>query len=451
MSRKLIIAMAVLSFAFAGMTFAAVENVKVSGDISATGLSRNLGMGDGESINSAGETHDAFMSQIRLRFDADLTEGVSATLRLASQETWGEDNGDDIEVDLASIELKEFLYDPLTLIVGKQNLRYGSGLIVGDPDTNQGAINDAGIGLPGVATDLSLRKSFDSVRAILDFAPWTIDLVLAQIDENTTNQPNDDEKLYGINAAYDWSSYNGVTEAYFFCGDQTPNTAFDPTQNKKNNVSVLGVRTAFDPTDKISVSGEFAYQFGERAPAAGSQDDGIRAYAIQAGGEYKFLNDKNAKVGLNYTYLSGNKQDQQDYNTAWVPMWEDQSPAELVNILMDNSNAQYFTLSGSLMPREDLTLGLSYTNARFAEKLAIIGSTYSPTNGPASLATLGFAYQVEENESYFGDEIDAYAVYDYTEDVQIKLTGAVFFPGPVFSEENDGGAHSLKAGMSVSF
>jgi len=446
MSRKLIIAMAVLSFAFAGMTFAAVENVKVSGDISATGLARDLGLGDGNTLQTDGDSHNAFMSQIRLRFDADLTEGVSTTLRLLSQETWGEDNADDIEVDLALVELKEFLYDPLTLIVGKQNLRYGSGLIVGDPDTNQGAAIDTATGLPGVATDLSMRKSFDAVRAILDFAPWTIDLVMAQIDENTTNNRLDDERLLGINAAYDWSSYNGVTELYFFNADQTPMATTGSA--KGNNVSAIGVRTAFDPTDKISLSGEVAYQVGDRP--TDNRDDDIKAFALQVGGEYKFLNDKNAKVGISYTYLSGNKENDEDTNNAWSPMWEDQTPGEIINILMNNSNARILSLSGSLMPREDLTLGLVYALAYQAEK--VIGgpnatTAYSPATGPAS----GNVYRTVAGENYFGQEIDGYAVYDYTEDVQIQLTGALFAAGDVFAEGQDDFAHSVKAGISVGF
>jgi len=449
MGKKLIIAMAILSFALAGTTFAAVENIKVSGDVSATGVVRSLGLGNGETIDTDGAYHEAFLSQIRLKFDADLTEGVSATLRLISQETWGEDNADDIEVDLASVELKEFLYDPLTLIIGKQNLRYGSGLIVGDPDTNQGATNDAATGLPGVATDLSLRKSFDAVRAVLDFAPWTIDLVMAQIDEGSTNQQFDDEKMYGINAAYDWSSYNGVTEFYMFKGDKTPlsTTSVDV---KKDNVTVVGMRAAFDPTDKISVSGELGYQFGDNDTAA--NDGSVRAYALQAGGEYKFLNDYNAKVGANYTYLSGNKENDEDYNNAWVPMWEDQTPGEIINILMNNSNASIISISGSMMPREDLTLGLSYALAHQAQEVA--GSagnpnnvSYSPATGPASNNT----YRTIAGKTHFGDEWDMFALYDYTEDVQIKLTSAIFMPGSIFSEDNDGLAYSVKAGINVGF
>ncbi len=452
--RKLIVALAVLSFAFLGTTFAAVENIKVSGDIAATGLIRDIALGNGTSISP--EDHEAFVSQIRLRFDADLTEGVSATLRLISQETWGEDNADDIELDLGYVELKEFLYDPLTLVVGKQNLRYGSGLIVGDPDTNQGAANDTAVGLPGIATDLSLRKSFDAVKAILDFAPWTIDLVYAQLDETDTgggtNNQLDDERLFGLNAAYDWSSYNGVTEIYFFSGDQTPRTSL--LNVKENNINVVGLRTQFDPTDKITLSAEGAYQYGEQV--ATNRDDGIRAAAAQVAGEYKFLNSYNAKVGLGYTYLSGDKENEEDYDQAWHPMWEDQTPAELINILMDNSNAHYFTVSGSMMPREDLTIGLLYTLAHQAVKVtgtteANTTTAYNPTTGPASNATLGAAYQTVAGNTHFGDEWDIYALYDYTEDVQLKLTGAWFMPGSVFAEDNDGVAYSLKAGVTVGF
>ena len=184
MSRKLIVALLAASFMFVGMSFAAVENIKVSGDMNLENINRDFSLGAGSNEDS----HQFLISQIRLRFDADLTEGVSAVVRLISERTWGEDNsvtsgsGDAIELDLGYIELKEFLYQPLTLIVGRQNLRYGSGLIVGDPDTNQGintADNDSG--LPTIATDLSLRKSFDAARAILDFAPWTLDLCLLRL------------------------------------------------------------------------------------------------------------------------------------------------------------------------------------------------------------------------------------------------------------------------------
>lgn len=132
MSRKLIVALVAASFMFVGMSFAAVENIKVSGDINLESVVRDFALGgdvEGPISNRDQNDHEFLISQIRLRFDADLTEGVSAVVRLISERTWGEDNsknsgsGDDIELDLGYIELKEFLYQPLTVIVGRQNLR----------------------------------------------------------------------------------------------------------------------------------------------------------------------------------------------------------------------------------------------------------------------------------------------------------------------------------------
>ncbi len=447
MSRKLIIAMAVLAFAFAGSTFAAVENVKVSGDISAQSVLRNLGMGQKEG-NVSTKSSEFLMSQIRLRFDADLTEGVSAVLRLISENTWGDSDtaaNEQIELDLAYVELKEFIYQPLTLVVGRQNLRYGNGLIVGDPWTNQ--TGNRAAGLPVIASDLSLRKSFDAVKAILDFAPWTIDLVFAQVEETNAagvNDATDDEYLFGVNAAYDWSSYNGLTEVYFFGADKTPNSAVTAQIPTKDKVYTVGARGQFDLNDNLTLGLEGAYQFGEVQTNV-RDADGISAWAYQLMSEYRFLNDLNTKLGLSYTFLQGVEPNSTDPARAWNALWEDQTPGELINILMSNTNAHLLTITGSMMPREDVTLGMLYTHAELDKNLA--AAAYTPTMGPASVT----AYVTEGSPKHFGDEVDVYAVYDYTEDVQIKLSSAMFIPGSVFTSANSNLAYSTRLGLNVDF
>ena len=62
-------------------------------------------------------------------------------------------------------------------------------------------------------SDQSKRKSFDAIRTILDYSPYTIDSFYAKLEENTVNLA-DDMDVMGINASYDWSSYNGVSELY---------------------------------------------------------------------------------------------------------------------------------------------------------------------------------------------------------------------------------------------
>ncbi|MCK4912181.1 MAG: alginate export family protein [Candidatus Omnitrophica bacterium] len=455
MGRKLIIALAILSFALMGTTFAAVENIKVSGDITTGAVSRDLTLGNKNANNTDPESDQFLFSQIRLRFDADLTEGVSATFRLINERIWGgatsgtiSDNevgqgNTDLNLDLAYVELKEFLYDPLTLVVGRQEIRFGNALIIGDVDTNRRASNS---NVPVGLRDLSLRKSFDAVRGILDFAPWTVDLIYAKVEETAIAQ-DDDVTIIGANAAYDWSSYNGVTEIYGLYVGKTP--GIDPaTNDSESKIYVIGARAQADVTDKLTVGLESAYQFGNYNVAI-NQDRQLSAYAAQLIGEYRLLDDKNTKFGLNYTYLSGNNSTESNsaFN-GWDPLFEDQSPGEVLNILFPNTNMQYLKASVSTMPREDVTLGLSYVYALLATDNA--ATTLAVANSSAAgSGTIRLNTNDGDDDRDIGGELDVFGIYDYTEDVQLSLVGGFFNPGKLFMDDNV--AYSVRAGINVGF
>ena len=158
--------------------FAEVQNVKVSGDIDSKMITRtNYDVGSGTGVN---DNDTWFMSTARVQIDADLTDNVSTCVRLLNERDWTVESADTtaITLDLASVKMKEMFYAPLTLTIGRQNIRLGSGLVVGDPDTN-----DAVAGVTGAITapDLSSRKSFDAIRATLDYNPLVVDLSLIHI------------------------------------------------------------------------------------------------------------------------------------------------------------------------------------------------------------------------------------------------------------------------------
>lgn len=469
MSKKLILLAAVLTVALIGSAFAAVENIKVSGDINEQYVLRDLHLGQdvnpvpGHGRVLKGEQY--LLSQVRLRFDANLTENVSGTVRLLNERTWGNDNSDanttyglneDMGIDLAYIEMKEFLYQPLTVIVGRQNLRYGSALIVGDPDTN------AVVSTPNLTNrrfgDLSLRKSFDAARIILDFSPFTIDGIYAKLDEPTTDR-KDNINLWGVNAAYQWGSFEGITEGYYFGAQgnrdgidyELRNQAVLDHENQRTT-HVLGLRTQFNPIEKLTLGGEGAYQFGNvhLNDGLGNAYQHLSAWAIEANAEYRFMTKYNPKIGLNYVYLSGGRdKTTNDHFTGWDPMFEDQSIGEIANILFPNSNIQTARVSGSMMPREDITLGVSYSFLRLAELLDATWTTYNP---PLSVSWYHpNTYNITPYEGYLGSEIDAMALYDYTEDVQLKLTGAWFIPGDFFADTNDSVAYSVRTGVNLNF
>ncbi|MFH1492288.1 MAG: hypothetical protein ABIE81_02970, partial [Candidatus Omnitrophota bacterium] len=149
MGRRLILILTcALVVGLAIPAFAEVQNIKVSGDIKVTGVNRGqLDLREASDENELDDTISAMLSTVRLRVDADLTENVSTTVRLINERVWGElynENSQDatsgsstigqdalVELDLAYLTLKEFFYAPLTVIIGRQPLRYGNGLIIG--------------------------------------------------------------------------------------------------------------------------------------------------------------------------------------------------------------------------------------------------------------------------------------------------------------------------------
>jgi len=555
MSKRLIL---ILALAFVvGISCAAyaeVQNVKVSGDITVMGVGRaNLDlakapgsdMNMSQAINSNWQDKSAdVLSIARIRVDADLTDNVSTTIRLLSERPWDGDMGGQndqgtrpngnigldrgrtsgggagtvnlgqgawtngnvnvIDLDLAYVTMKEFLYSPLTLTVGRQLLRFGNGFVIGDPDTN---IYSTVTAL--YEGDLSARKSFDAVRATLDYNPLVIDGIYAKIQENQTNL-NDDVTLMGLNAAYDMGR-NTTLEGYFFSkvrGSQgegvwnldgnaqftkAPLAGNAENKNKSDQVNTIGLRAVNKSVKNLTIDAQGAYQFGTYNPrfdpnarmnvanpavipgsAAGNEGDLAKtaarsafAFQVEAAYDLKDVAAAVAKyspfVSANYTYLSGANRDRtgDKYYAGWDPMFEDQTYGHLMNAIMAQTNMHRLALSGKAKLTDDIGLKLDYVTAMFAKRypegrLAVL-SGVADANTTARVFRMG-------KSNYIGQEIDATLTYDYTEDVQFALMGGVFMPGRSINDgyqvdtADDGGrwphktsASELIGSMKVSF
>ncbi|HBU08190.1 MAG TPA: hypothetical protein DEA99_03125, partial [Candidatus Omnitrophica bacterium] len=257
--------------------FAAVQNVKISGDINVSGVARsNLDLDKSSSVansvgaNSNQDNQSDFLSITRVKVDADLTDNVSTSVRLINERNW---NGDSVaatstnnrnigtaltsanaaasekqfDLDLASITLREFLTPAMTLTVGRQELRFGNGWIVGDPDTN-------GVALASELAegDLSSRKAFDALRARLDYNPLVLDLIYAKVVENNTSL-NDDTTLYGINAAYELNPETTI-EGFYFAKKRSITDSAAGTSTDATNVD-NGLPTNFDAITAVGATG----------------------------------------------------------------------------------------------------------------------------------------------------------------------------------------------------
>ena len=474
--------------------YAEVQNIKVSGDILVQGVNRaQMDLATDLSAKYDDQI-SALLSTVRLRVDADLTDNVSVVVRLINERVWSEkiqcsgsaDTADTvIELDLAYMTLKEFLYEPLTLIIGRQNLRYGNGFIVGDPDTNQfSEYNHRGAAGGQLDTiipeDLSAMKAFDAIRAILNYDPLVIDLVFSKIDEatvigtvadrtapDTSTPESDDVDLWGVNVAYDWGGDKNLqTESYIFWKEISSDgwtegvaPAQVVTEENNDRTITLGTKATLEPIERLYVSGEFAWQTGKKYIAADNRDR--EAFAYQLLGQYALDMKYDPIVTVVFTHLSGDKdpgsavQGKRSYK-AWDPMFEDQSGGKLFNALFPASNCNVLEFKAGLTPIEDVGISLEYAALWLDEAFA------DPTGGGAAQTVwnandyeIGGTYNVNVGKKSVGHEIDLVMTYDYTEDVQFGLNTGVFMPGELFTtvagSQNRENAYQVIGSVKVSF
>src|SRR3989338_7863481 len=381
--------------------FAAVQNVKISGDINVSGVARsNLDLDKSSSVansvgvNSNQDNQSDFLSITRVKVDADLTDNVSTSVRLLSERNWNGDStsgttanrnigltaagvaGDenDIDLDLASITLREFMTPALTLTVGRQELRFGNGWIVGDPDTNGLAL-----GSELAEGDLSSRKAFDAIRARLDYNPLVLDIFYAKIAENVSTL-NDDTTLGGINAGYELNA-NTNLEGFIFSKvrgvitsglgtangatnvDSGVTTSFNTAKQATDVVNTVGARVVNKSVKNLTLDGQVAYQFGtynpkldpnarfvsatDKAETSARSAWGTEVVAVYDLKDVSMVSKYEPSLTGVYVYLSGEGRDKVGNKTykGWDGMYEDQTFGHLINAVMGFSNVHLAGLS----------------------------------------------------------------------------------------------------------
>ena len=480
-----------------GIAYAETQSVKISGDITL----RSFNRGDYDldhnnarpfipRVGNQSDWQSYFMTTTEVQIDADLTDNVAGVIRLFNQRDWNvraknimADNANggisdmtlrgngymqsadefDVGIDLAYVELKEFLYSPLTLKIGRQDIWFGKGFVVGynqrDP---QGTIN---------ANEYTCVNSFDGIRATLDYDPWTIDAIAVKIWENAIDA-DDDEDLWGLNVGYVFDVYNAEAEGYWFYKNDE---SYENWVSKDSNrVQTVGLRGSLDPIENWTVAAEGAFQWGKYVGSRSQLDHRDRnAFAIDASLECRHFQEQfswKPKMGVEYIYYSGHKnvgnetpQSTGTY-TGWDRMYRgkfDSAIREFQGLYyltsQDNNNGErdkYYPypdaadqnehqiiVSGSVQPTDSLTVEGRYIN--FWQQYATKHKDAVFTSGSPN-------YSVEDNK-YLGSEIDVQVTWDYTEDVSFGMLAAWYFPGTHYYDQSNDVATDLVGTVKLSF
>jgi hypothetical protein len=469
MKKLLVAAIVVL---MASPAFAAIQNVKVSGDITSSYLDRqSFDLTSGPAAGGL-KSQNVFITQTRLRVDADLSDNVSTTVGLINERAWNGTEGGTgstgVDLYLASVTMRELLYSPLTVTVGRQVFNYGNGLIIGDGGPNNGA--SAG-GLRTVAGDLTERTAYDGVKAILDYKPLTIDMFYfkaSQTDASASglyNQKQSSSDAYGINANYQLSDpWSTVVEGYLFSrldGKHSGVATVGAGQDKNDTLYIPGLRASTNPIKGLNVQGEAAWQLGrqvvgttianqtaERRSAMALQ--GLASYSLPVMEKYK------PTVNAAFTYVSGDKDSNQNINTsasktakvysAWDPFNENQGQGTIYNTLFPLTNLYIYSVGASVNPLEDVTVSATWSDLFNAEKYGAQNSLFlTQPNSPNSTSC------PTRNKGSLGNETDINLAYNYTEDVTFGVSVGWFVPGRTFTDATRDMASQAIADVAVKF
>lgn len=441
--------------------YAEVQNVKVSGDLSARWILRQTyDLDKNNAVSNAGD--DFLMSTAEVQVDADLTDNVATVVRLANQKDWGDrsgmangtstDNAMDVIVDLANVTLKEMIYSPLTLTIGRQDLWFGRGFIIGakqrDPSNSIGA------------NEYTVINSFDAIRATLDFDPWKVDGVYSLIQEGASNR-NDDVWLLGTNIGYKFNSYKAEAEGYYWRKQDRSRAVYADittvsTVAERNSVNVLGIRGSLEPITNATVNGEVAWQTGTYSTF--TQESRKRnAFAIDLSGDYNFKDVKwSPTLGLEWIFYSGEEKTSVGDSTgnkwnSWDPIYRgkfDTAIREFQNVyyptamremnaasqVLDQdagyTNQHQFIIMGSIKPMNALKIDGRFAWFRMDEAQLVSSASRAKD---------------------LGTELDLQLTYDYTEDVSFGLLAGWFFPGKYWISGQDDSAQDIVGTVKVAF
>jgi hypothetical protein len=493
--KKLLVA--AIMVVLATPAFAAIQNVKVSGDITTSWLNDdNLDLGAQSGGNPIGQNkQNVFLTQTRLRVDADLSDNVSTTVGLINERAWNAENSaasdsgfgggsyadnldTNVQLYLASITLREFLYSPLTLQIGRQVFNFGNGLILGDG----GPVNSTTGNLANIYADLTERTAYDGVTATLDYKPLTISLIYFKNGEKDEaimghfskytigGEDNQSSDVYGYNASYQLGdAMNTVVEQYLFARingvgfDEIGGSSYGYNTAKGSTMYVPGLRASTNPIKGLNVQGEIAWELGSIPVVAGDtlENEHRDAMAAQVLASYALpvMDKYKPTVNASWTYVSGDKNSALNYGadavksaktySAWDEFNTIQGAGTIYRAIFPLSNENIISFGASVNPLEDVTAGVTWSGLWALEPYGLQNPGYLIQ--PDGSYITETANDANVKGYWLGNETDVNLTYNYTEDVTFGLSLGWFVPGDVFSPNQHVTAQQAIANVGVKF
>jgi hypothetical protein len=451
--KKLWLVVAVVALGgLTGRSFADTQSILLSGDVRVRGYFLDRAGNDGAGAQSQGNA--SFISQrTRVSLAADLDSHLLVVVTLKAEGLWG---GDDLSgadsgagtanskvidrafalgVNEAYLQMNQAFDAPATVKIGRQFLNYGHGLILSSAEQ---------------------EYNFDAARLVLDYYPWTFDLVAAslvngQAFSSTPSHLGAADLLF-VNARYEMTdSILKNIEGYFGWVAQSHSQSFslrvpptDPLFAANASPWVIGLRGDLAPGKNAQMWFEAAYEGGADGALA-PFSKAISAFLINLGGRFTLKDEQwSPSFNINYIYASGGGDSESGNFRPWFNYQDGYNGYLFAPTL---SNIQIFNLGATVKPQENLSLALQVYYYVHIDKNSPYGD-FSELN--IDMGGLGTAADIGRSDGSW--ELDAIAGYDYSKDLRLQLVYAAFIPGHGFRQAGMSAvAQELRGELNVKF
>jgi len=408
----------------------------------------------------------------KLNVRADFTNDVSAFIELDSYDVWGGDadfrsnyitgfdaraaSVNDVEVYQAYIEARNMWQMPLTARIGRQELNFGSGWLVGT--------NDNGSLFTGL--------SFDAFRLTYGTDQFSVDAFAAKLFENGVVEEDGDIDFYGI-----YGSYKGMEgmafDAYWLWlrdARRLNDTNFpwfvewlenwlSVDDYDVTNIHTIGLRGA-GTIGAFDFDAEFAYQFGKAGQVGFLAkpfvygDDGAKYsnYAGHAEVGYTFDMAYNPRVFLGGAYIGG--EDNREITFAqWLNPFDRPKASVSFNRLFSNVEYSKFLdntelsnvwlLNGGVSGNATETISVKAMVTYLASLESFDSPAYFKIGSWRVPIAPNWPWWTSKNSKDMGWETDLSATYKYTEDLSFEVGWAHLFTGGGLKDGNFNNGNGL--------
>jgi len=433
MKKLILFAIVTLVVAMGASAYAELQGVTVGGSIRVRGE-----LVDPLEFDSDNSGDDFISTTTRLNVSAEMTDGVSAFIELQEIDIWGSDMKvgfpgpghtmmESEDMDLSIIGAPQGLsdengfslyqgyitledvgaYEGLSVKIGRQEIVAGTEWFFGN--------NDFGPGL-----------SYDAVSATYAQDDLQLLAFVAKLAEGRTQWGTEDDAdvdLYGIYGT--WMGLEDmVVDGYFAflraadlaTSMQAPMPeAPDDLDDDPLELYTLGTRVG-GLYEALDYNVEGALQWGDNG-----YDGNYEAWAFDAGIGYTFDHDINPRLGFNYTFSSGDDDENDDDTETFLAPFADNYHRYGYMDLVGLGNLNVMKLSATCEPAEKVGLG--------AHILHLLAVEHEDGIAPA-----GAEGGARANADTIGTELDLVANYAYSEDLSFELAYAYLWAGPYIKD-----------------